>query len=73
MCSCGYEKNNYLSKTMVDDENRSKGMKPFEANTRMVYALRTCGLGHQGLEKICIMNMPKPMTVMNFDKNFQQS
>ena len=35
----------------------------------MVYALRTCGLGHKGLGNICcIMKMPKPMTVMNFDK-----
>ena len=36
MCSCGYVKNNYLSKTIVDDENKSKGMKPFEVNTTMV-------------------------------------
>ena len=68
-CSCGYVKNNYMSKTNVDDVNTSKGMKPFEVNTRMVYALRTCGLGHKGLEKMCcIMNMPKPMTITNFDK-----
>ena len=68
-CSCGYVKNNYMSKTNVDDVNTSKGMKPFEVNTRMVYALRTCGLGHKGLEKMCcIVNMPKPMTITNFDK-----
>ena len=44
-------------------------MKPFEVNARIVYALRTCGLGYAALEKLCcIMNMPKPMTVANFDK-----
>ena len=43
-------------------------MKPYEVNTRIVYALRICGLGHAGLEKFCmIMNIPKPMTVANFD------
>ena len=43
-------------------------MKPYEVNTRIMYALRTCGLGHAGLEKFCmIMNIPKPMTVVNFD------
>ena len=40
MCSCGYVKEEYTSKTIVDDSNSSKGMKPFEINTRMVYDLR---------------------------------
>ena len=44
-------------------------MEPFEVNAQIVYALRSCGLGYAALEKLCcIMNMPKPMTVANFDK-----
>ena len=38
MCSYGYVKTNYLSKTMVDVENKTKGMKPLELNTTMIYA-----------------------------------
>ena len=58
MCSCGYVKEEYTFKAIVDDS--SKGIKPI--NTGMVYALRACGLGHAGLEKFtCIMKMPKPM------------
>ena len=44
-------------------------MNPFEVNARIIYALRTCGLVYAALEKLCcIMNMPKTMTVTNFDK-----
>ena len=47
----------------------SKGMKPFEVNIRSVYALRSTGVGHTGLEKFCgMMNMPPPMTVGNYNK-----
>ena len=68
MCSCGYVKEEYRSKTIVDESNSSKGVKHFEVNTLMVYTLCACGLGHAGLEKFtCIMNIPKPMTVVNFD------
>ena len=43
-------------------------MKPFEINTCAVHALRSCGVGHTGLEKVCcILNMPKSMTVMNYN------
>ena len=43
-------------------------MKPYEVSTRIVYALCTCGLGHAELERFCmIMNIPKPMTVVDFD------
>ena len=35
----------------------------------MVFALRTCGFGYAEIEKsYCIMNMRRPMTVVNFDK-----
>ena len=61
VCPCGYEKNNYMSKTVTDYQSPSKGMKHYAVNMRIVYGLRTCGLGHKGLEKLyCIMNMPKP-------------
>ena len=43
-------------------------MKSFEANLRMVYAMRSNGIGFSGLEKFCsVMNLPKPMT-RNYDK-----
>ena len=54
-----------ISKTIVDDSNSSKGMKAFEVNTRMTYALRACGLGSTMFT--CIMNTPQSMTVVNFD------
>ena len=67
LCECGYAKENYTPKAVINNPmSNKKGMKPFEINTRAVYALRSCGVGHTGLEKICcILNMPKPMTVMN--------
>ena len=41
-------------------------MKSFEANLRMVYAMRSNGVGFSGLEKFCsVMNLPKPMTRCN--------
>ena len=44
-------------------------MQPSEVNTRTVYAFRSCGVGHHaGLEKFsCMMNMPAPMTIMNYN------
>ena len=49
------------------DEGR-KGMKPYDINYRAVYAARTVGQGHAGLEKFCgMLNLPKPMTKNNFD------
>ena len=43
-------------------------MKSFEANLRMVYAMRSNGIGFSGLEKFCsLINLPKPPT-RNYDK-----
>ena len=50
MCSCGYVKEEYTSETIVVYSNSSKGMTPFEVNTRMVYALRAWPGLHVGLE-----------------------
>ena len=65
----GMLKENYTSKAVINNPlSNKKGMKPFEINTRAVYALRSCGVGHTGLETICcVLNMPKPMTVMNYN------
>ena len=39
-----------------------------EVNVRSVYAMRRCGVGHQGLQKFCgIMNMPPPVARKNYD------
>lgn len=66
-CDCGYEKETYTSRT-IKTETSERGMKRFEVNVRGVYAMRTVGLDHTGLEKICcMMNIPKPMTVKNFN------
>ena len=69
VCNRRFVKEGYTSKIVVDESRTAKkGMKPFEVNARIVYVLRTC-LGYTALEKLCcIMNMPKPMTVPNFDK-----
>ena len=66
---CGYEKETYTSKT-IEKETHEKGMKTFEVNMRAVYAMRTVGLDHTGLDKICcMMNLSKTiMTVKNFNR-----
>ena len=44
------------------------GMKPFEVKFRAVYGMITIGGDHTSFEKLCgILNMPKPMTVKNFN------
>ena len=68
-CDCGYVSSFYTSK-VVDRKNEvSKGgMKAYEVNYRAVYASRTVGIDHTGLETICgILNMPKPMTATNYN------
>ena len=47
----------------------SKGIKynrnAMEVNVRSIYAMR-CGVGHQGLQKLCgIMNMPPPVAYIS--------
>ena len=71
-CECGYQKDTYTSQTVVnkDTNGGKRGMKPFEINIRAVYGMRTIGVDHTGLEKLCgMLNMPKPMTVKNFNNN----
>ena len=57
-CVCGFQKLFYTSKNVN---------KTFEVNKRMVYSMRSCGQGYAGLEKFTFcMNLPKPMTKMNY-------
>ena len=44
-------------------------MKSFKVNMRMVYAMRNNGTEYSGIERFCaVMNLPKPMRRMNYDK-----
>ena len=45
LCECGYAKENYTSNAVINNPmSNKKGTKPFEINTRAVYALRSCGI-----------------------------
>ena len=67
-CDCGYENETYTSNT-IEKETTEKGLKTFEVNMRAVYAMRTVGLDHTGLDKLCcMMNLPKAMTVKSFNR-----
>ena len=51
-CNCGYEKQFYTSP-------RVKHGKAFDINRRLVYSMRSCGIGYNGLELFShLMNMP---------------
>ena len=69
---CNYSRNSYTLKTFFPSLQKSKstkGMKSFEVNMRMVYAMRNNGTDYSGVEKCCaVMNLPKPMRRMNHDK-----
>ena len=44
-------------------------MKSFEVNMRMAFAMRNNGTDYSGVENFCaVMNLPKPMRRMNYDK-----
>ena len=69
---CNYSRNSYTSKTFFPSLQKSKstkGMKSFQVNMRMVYAMRNNGTDYSGVERVCaVMNLPKPMRRMNYDK-----
>jgi len=57
--SCSYSRNFYTSPVCGKYEG-------FEINRRIVYALRSCGVGYNGLEKLLVfLNMSKPMLYNN--------
>ena len=61
VCACGY--------THPYHTSRSSRKKGFDINRRMIYAMRSCGLGYSGIKRFkSFMNMPRPMTRNNFDK-----
>ena len=65
---CDYKFGSYTSKTVQPLVEGSNCTKPFEVNICNVSAFRSCGVGYTGLEKFCcMMNMPAPMTVMNYN------
>lgn len=67
-CSCGYQNCFYTSKVVDKVDENKGGMKPYEVNYRAVYATRSIGIDHSGLETFCgILNMPKPMTACNYN------
>ena len=42
-------------------------MQTFGVNVRSVYAMRRCGVGHSGLEKVCgIMNLAPPVASKSY-------
>ena len=49
---CDFQTETYTSKTVQRSEEIVKGMKHLEVNIRSVYALRSCGVGRTGLDKI---------------------
>ena len=65
-------RNSYTSKTIFPSLQKSKstkGTKSFEVNMRMVYAMRNNCTDYSGVEKFCaVMNLPKPMRCMIYDK-----
>ena len=62
-CTCGYYRSEFSSPTI------KKSGKGLNANTRSVYAMRSCGLGYNALEKFCgLMNLPPPVSKKNYQK-----
>ena len=59
-CTCGYTRSEYTS-TII--QKQGKGVKAFDVNMRIVYAMRSCGPGYNALERFCgLMNVPPPVT-----------
>jgi len=67
-CCCGFEKQFYTSKEHKQSGIQGGG-RGFDINKRIVYGLRSCGQGYASLEKLlALLNMPRPMTKMNYNK-----
>lgn len=64
---CDFSTSTFTSK--LTEEGNKPGRSSFDINVRSVYAFRSIGIGYKGLNKFCgLMNMPAPMTSMNYDK-----
>ena len=71
--SCPYKHEFYTSKQakkyLEEDEKEKGGGKHMEINLRAVYGMRSIGVGHASLGKMCChLNMPEPMNCKNYDK-----
>ena len=77
VCPFGYIKGVFAQSAHIKIRLSKKVTRPrqlsikviFRRKAWMVFALRTCGFGYAGLEKSYrIMNMRRPMKVVNLDK-----
>ena len=65
-CTCGYYRSEFSSPTITKS---GKGLNAFDVNTRSVYAMRSCGLGYNALQKFCgLINLPPPVSKKNYQK-----
>ena len=60
---------NCTTSSVLPPDNRDhRGMETFDINDRSIYALRSCGVRHNGLERVCgLMNLPKPIVRKNYN------
>ena len=57
---------NYFQKFYTSNYDNKKG---FDINKQIIYCMRLLGHGYAGIKKFCtIMNLPKPITKINFKK-----
>ena len=71
--TCPYKQEFYTSKQvkkhLEEDQKEEGGGKHMEINLRAVYGMRSIGVGHASLGKMCChLNMPEPMNSKNYDK-----
>ena len=60
-CCCGFSHSVWSSKKAAG--------KGFDINKRLIYAMRSIGVGYSGLKKFCfLMNIPPPLTARNYKK-----
>ena len=66
---CEFKRSFYISRQIDSTkDNRSRGMKIMEITVRAVNVLRSIGVRHTPLTKLCgFLNMPPPMTKNAFD------
>jgi len=63
-CICGFTHSIWSSKKAAG--------KSFDINKRLIYAMRSIGVGYSGLKKFCfLMNIPPPLTARNYKKHIR--
>ena len=54
---------------VVENVTSKRGIKSYEVNIRSIYAMRSCGVGHTGMNRFCgLMNMPPPIRAHSYDE-----